>query len=149
MLLSRWIVLLGLWSILTLSATAQTRKSHDVIHISPAEYERKVDEGIAVLKRNRPFKVDEAIALVLISNTQCISSEDYHKPSARDEEFWKLLWNRASAERLDQALGESIPNKGMGVYFKKYDLHWGGSDGNFLDRDRYVIDGEARAFPTK
>jgi len=56
-----------------------------------------------------------------------------------EEEFEQLLWRRESFNRLVRALGENIPNKGMGTFFKAHDLHWGGSIGNIRDRDQILI----------
>ena len=56
-----------------------------------------------------------------------------------EETFGRLLWQRESFDRIVRVLGENIPNRGIGTYFKAHDLHWGGAIGNIRDSDRFTI----------
>ena len=64
-----------------------------------------------------------------------------------EKEFERLLWQRESVDRLVHALGENIPNKGMGIYFKAHDLHWGGAIDNIRDRDQFLITDDGQKGP--
>ena len=56
-----------------------------------------------------------------------------------EETFGRLLWRRESFDRVVRVLGENIPNRGMGIYFKAHDLHWGGAIGNIRDHDQIIV----------
>lgn len=130
-------LLLLLSTVATMAAfAADTVVDSEENPIAAADFEEKIEAGIVVLRQTAPLSVEDAIMLVRVSNTLFLMDG---KKAKREEEFGKLMWGRALVERLAQALGESIPNRGMGLFFKRHDLHWGGASGNIRDRDRYTI----------
>jgi hypothetical protein len=105
-------------------------------NITPAEFGKKINAGVAVLGAKGPISTEDAIMLVRLSNTLLLSDG---QPTEREKEFGKLMWGQELVERLKAALGTAEINTGMGHYFPKHDLHWGGSGGNIRDRDRFIV----------
>jgi len=108
----------------------------DSSNITIADYEKMIDVGAAVLRGKAPIITQDAIMLVRLSNTLFLSERELTK---KEKEFLELMRGQELVERLRAALGEAVINRGMGFYFPKHDLHWGGAGGNIRDRDRYVI----------
>ena len=103
-------------------------------HLTAAEFEEKLDASIAAVTRNGPLGTEDAIMLVRVSNTVFLRGGEKTK---REKELEGLMGT--CAPRLMEALGDSIPNRGMGLFFRKHDLQWGGAPGNIRGRDSYVI----------
>ena len=103
--------------------------------LTRAEFQKRVDSCITILRRSDPLTVEEAVLLVRVANTLYLLDGEKTK---KEVEFGGLM-RFSVADRLENALGESIPNHGMGLYYKKHDLHYGGAPGNIRDRDSFTI----------
>lgn len=114
--------------------------------LTTAEFEKKVEASTNALRSDGPLAVADAIDIVRLSNTFFLLDR---KLTKRDEAFARLLWRKQTSDRLTHALGDSIPNPGMGLYFKKYDLHWGGLVGNIRNRDRFRITDDKTKEPSQ
>ena len=121
---------------LSASLTFASGASTDSSEVTIADLEKMIDVGAAMLRGKAPITTEDAIMLVRLSNTLYLSERELTK---KDKDFLALMWGQELVERLKAALGEAVINKGMGYYFPKHDLHWGGAGGNIRDRDRYVI----------
>jgi hypothetical protein len=106
--------------------------------LSRTEFHKAIDACTALIAKKEPFSVDDATIIVRVDNTLYMHPPD-PEMEKESEAFSKLIHGREVALRLIQALGEWIPNHGMGIYFKKVDLEWGGASDNIRERDAYDV----------
>jgi len=126
--------------LLRISAAASTALPSEN-QVTPSEFEKKIEQGLAVIADRKPFSVEDATMLVRLANTLFLLDRTATKKEA---ELQKQIWGGDFTQRLKAALGDAIINKGMGYYFPKPDIHLGGSGGNIRDRDRYAIVAEKK-----
>jgi hypothetical protein len=71
------------------------------------------------------------VVIVKLSNTLFVNRENakdcWPEKNTAYKKFSELCNGKYFFDQLTKHLGTCIPNKGMGCYFERFKLHWGGS----------------------
>jgi hypothetical protein len=125
-------------NVICLAEDSPTQK--DNLRLTYPEFCSKIHACNALMESKEPFSIKDAMMIVRVYNTLYMYQyEDFGNDT---QSFWKLAVPATS--RVVQALGKQTTTHGMGMYFEKFDLYWGGAPDNIRPYDTYEIERNGR-----